>query len=32
MKTFFPQQKPYFNSERLISHFSDIGAIGVIVG
>jgi len=32
MKTFFQQQKPYFNSERLISHFSDIGAIGVIVG
>ena len=32
MKTFFPQQKPYFNSERLISHFSDIGGIGVIVG
>ena len=32
MKTFFQQQKPYFNSERLISHFSDIGAIGVTVG
>ena len=32
MKTFFPQQKPYFNNERLISHLSDIGAIVVIVG
>jgi hypothetical protein len=32
MKTFFQQQKPYFNSEPLISHISDIGAIGVTVG